>query len=323
MKALNYSDIYLVPKYSELITRSDADISVEFCGERFKASWLPANMKSSINEIWAKWLSENDYFYIYHRFGDILKFIKDAQEWKLISISVGVKEDDKKLIKKISSEKDDENFTYLVDFITIDVAMGHHKLVKDMISFIRSSYNEAGRICPKIIAGNICTPDAALDLQDWGADAVKVGIANGAVCSTKNATGFMVPMFTAIKNCSDAGIHIPIIGDGGIRENGDIAKSLVAGSALQMVGKMIVECCDSPAEIIYINNVPYKRYFGSASYSNKNYNRHIEGFETDIICSNLTLSQKYQEMKESLQSSISYAGGKDLRAFNSVQYVEV
>ena len=96
-KSLRYQDVYLVPRHSELESRSKADISVDFLGHRFNAPWLPANMESVVDEKVAHWLSENGYFYIMHRFGDTQKFVEKANKegWKTISIGVGVKNEDK------------------------------------------------------------------------------------------------------------------------------------------------------------------------------------------------------------------------------------
>jgi len=175
MTGLNYSDVYLVPKYSELRSRVEADISVEFLGRRFKAPWIPANMSSVISVENAKWLSENGYFYIMHRFGDNYEFIKNASKdnWKLISVSVGVKQQDKDLI--IKCLKDERR----IDYITIDIAHSDSILAKEMIEFIRNSYQKYNFTCPKIIAGNVCTSDGVNNLAEWGADAAKVGIAGG------------------------------------------------------------------------------------------------------------------------------------------------
>jgi len=341
MLALSYQDVYLKPKYSSLVSRGNADISVNFLGRQFKAPWIPANMESVINEDIAKQLSENGYFYIMHRFLDNRKFLQRtrSEAWKLVSISVGVKESDKDLILDIASSK------CRVDFITIDIAHGHSVLVKEMIQFIRTSLPDV-----KIIAGNVCTPDAVRDLNNWGADAVKVGIAGGQACSTKNMTGFHIPMFTCVKDCFERGgkqmqgfsgmqptvAAIPIIADGGIREHGDIAKALVAGATMVMAGSMFAACCDAPGDTIkkivhggeyYFDDEGYaqpkfitkhfKRYYGSASAKQKGEHKHVEGFEIEVPCNGLMYSEKYRELTESLQSSVSYAGGKDLTCFNS------
>jgi GMP reductase len=351
-KALNYSDVYLVPEYSELKSRSEADISVEFLGKRYDSCWLPANMKSVIDVNIAKWLSENNYFYIYHRFGDTLKFLDetiqytpvengmDCKVWKTISISVGVKDVDKKLIRDIVGI--DENnipkfYPRYVSHITIDIANGDSILVKEMIEYIRNACQYAGISCPKIIAGNVCTRQAVWRLKSWGADAVKVGIGGGAACSTKNQTGFHIPMFSCVKDCCDY-TGIPIISDGGIRENGDIAKSLRAGATLTMIGQTLAACIDAPGEDVrkidgyrgagtsngfetIYGEITHKKYYGSASAKNKGENKHVEGFEINLPCNGLTYEQKYQEIKESLQSAVSYSGGKDLNSLKTVKWV--
>lgn len=354
-KSLGYSDVYLVPRHSNLRSRTEADISVEFLGRKFKAPWLPSNMKSVIDEKIAHWLSENDYFYIYHRFDmpPTRYFVENAnrQEWKTISISVGVKNEDKELLQRFVKKG------LRVDFVTIDVAHGDSILVKEMISYIKNLYLFCP-ITPKIIAGNIATPEAVRNLTEWGADAVKVGIAGGAACSTKHQTGFHVPMFSCIKNiCNDSvreftiigcskpyqtikveGAKIPIIADGGIRENGDVSKALAAGATMVMAGSLFAACIDAPGESVYSykeefsscvngphrivkDKVIFKKYHGSASHKEKGSNFFIEGKEIEIRCNGMTFQEKIQELKESLQSSISYGGGFDLTTFKKVCYI--
>lgn len=357
-KALNYSDIYLVPNYSELNSRSEANVSAEFLGRKFKLPVTPANMASVINEDLAKWCSENDYFYIMHRFdGATESLVKRAnkENWKTISISVGVNQIDYEFIEKWAHTS-----LWKIDFITIDVAHGNHLLAKKMIEHIKAHLNPFRKSTTKIIAGNVCTHKAVRDLYKWGADAVKVGIAGGGACSTKNQTGFHIPMFTCVQNCSDLHLDIPfgqnidtvdmrylgkipIIADGGIRENGDFAKALVAGANMVMAGTMFAACTDAPGENVYgikhemytHEGLPYtryvedkglilkKKYFGSASAKQKGENKHVEGFEVELPCNGLTYSAKFQEIKESLQSAVSYAGGKDLSAFSYVKYITV
>ena len=114
---------------------------------------------------------------------------------------------------------------------------------------------------------------------------------------------------------------IPIIADGGIKCNGDIAKALVAGASMVMAGGAFACCSDSPAHGIEIEGVIHKAYFGSASFENKKTNTHIEGILKNVPTCGMDLKSKLIEIKEDLQSSISYAGGKDLTCFQkSVQY---
>lgn len=326
MKYLKYSDIDLTPNYSELYSRADADTSVEFLGKKFALPIIPANMQSVVDMDLARSLSKDGYFYIMHRFGKGLKEVvsqMNKETWNVISVSAGVQMADKKDLVDISKSGQ------RVDYITVDIAHGHCERMKIMIEAIKKFLPDT-----KIIAGNVCTPTAVRDLNSWGADAVKVGIGQGSPCTTKYKTGFTMPMFSCVKKCSNlvsgswednSSEEIPIIADGGVKHNGDIAKALVAGATMAMAGGMFASCSDSPAASSSIGDVPHKAYFGSASAENKGHNNNIEGKLTNIPCNNMTINQKMLEIKQDLQSSISYAGGKDLDAFkdNNVMYVEV
>ena len=325
MKALKYSDIVLVPNYSECTTRSDCDVSVEIAGKKFRLPIIPANMKSVINEQLAKWMSDNDLFYIMHRFDiDIVEFVRrcNEQSWKNISISVGVKEHDEKIIEAIAELK------YRVDFITVDIAHGYSRSMCDMLQFIREKLGDSVRV----IAGNVATRDAVVALNKWGADIVKLGIGQGSPCTTKDKTGFTVPMFTCVRKCHqcyasqeefDAGKRIPVIADGGVACNGDIAKALVAGADLVMAGGLFASCIDSPADVIMVDNMACKGYFGSASFQNKGHRNHIEGKLNKMESNGMSYEKKFEEITQDLQSAVSYAGGGDLSSFNKVGHLEV
>ena len=318
-KSLKYSDICLVPNYSECHSRSDCDTSVSLFGKKFNLPIIPANMKSVIDMDLAKWMSDNQYFYVMHRFNrDLAEDVANAQEWNNISFSVGVKMECKIAIQKIKKRN------HKVDFLTIDIAHGHCLRMKTMINFIRKHLPDT-----KIIAGNVATPQAVRDLSSWGADVVKVGVGQGSPCTTKDKTGFTMPMFSCVKTCSkqysddlEEETSIPIIADGGIGSNGDIAKALVAGATMTMAGGLFAACSDSPACPSLIGGVSHKSYFGSASAENKGHRNHVEGKLNHILCNNMTYERKLNEIKQDLQSAISYAGGQDLSAFKHVQYIE-
>lgn len=324
-KALKYEDICLIPNYTECHSRSDCNTKVNLCGEKFNLPIVPANMKSVIDMNLAKWMSDCNYFYIMHRFDrDLAEDIANSQDWNNISFSVGVKAPDKMAIQKISKRG------HRVDYITIDVAHGHCGRMKAMIKWIKKFLPNT-----KIIAGNVATATAVKDLASWGADVVKVGIGQGSPCTTKDKTGFTMPMFSCVQSCSNVYLggfeeelsdKIPIIADGGIKCNGDIAKSLVAGATMIMAGGMFAACKDSPAASSVINDVPHKAYFGSASAENKGHNNNIEGKLTNICSNGMTYEEKLFEIKQDLQSSISYAGGdqtNNLDIFKEVLYHKV
>ena len=318
MKALKYSDICLIPNYSEVYSRTDCDPSVEFLSKSFMLPIIPANMKSVIDMDLSRALSNDGYFYIMHRFGNGLKdtvLQMNKENWPIISVSMGVKMIDKKDIIALAK------LNQRIDFITIDIAHGHCERMKIAIKCVEKYFPRT-----RIIAGNVTTPEAVKQLYDWGASAVKVGIGQGSPCTTKDKTGFTMPMFTCVQKCSnvmDDDYLIPIIADGGIKCNGDIAKAIVAGANMVMAGGLFAACTDSPAIQSSINDVPHKAYFGSASAENKGHNNNIEGKLTNITCNNMSVGEKLLEITQDLQSSISYAGGNQIYSLNQVQYYEV
>ena len=324
-KALKYSDVSLLPNYSECYHRSDCSTFTYLCGRQFKLPVIPANMKSVINMDIARWMSNNGYFYIMHRFDRNLSDdvgLANSQDWQTISFSTGVKIEDKKDILNISKMPN-----LRVDFLTIDIAHGHSARMKGMIEHVKKHLPDT-----KIIGGNVATAQAVEDLSNWGADIVKVGIGQGSPCTTKDKTGFTMPMFSCTKSCSNiysgpwgdsSDTPVPIIADGGVQCNGDISKAIVAGARMVMAGSLFAACTNSPAISTSVNDTPHKAYFGSASYENKGHNNHIEGKLTHVISNNLTYEEKLFEIKQDLQSAISYAGGDSLKAFKNTQYIEV
>lgn len=305
--ALNYDDVYLVPNYSELESRAKADTSTVLGNTKFKLPVIPSNMETVINEKWAEWLSNNDYFYVMHRFNNItLPFVRKANEsnWRTISISTGVNADSYEELNQIYKDR------LRIDYITIDIAHGHHSKVHSMMAHIRMLFPDVF-----IIAGNVTTPQAVHDLQEWGANAIKVGIGPGKACTTRLQTGFHIPMFTAVKQCTETA-QVPLIADGGIKHYGDVAKALVAGGHMVMCGSLFASCSDSPAPTINGRKV----YYGSASFAAKKENKHVEGTLLELEQS-ISLEEKLNEIKQSLQSSISYAGGTTLSSLKYVDYV--
>lgn len=322
---LHYNDVILTPNYSTCRSRGDVDLrsTPKFLGIDFKSVCIPANMKCVIDFNLAEKLSENNYFYILHRFykySEILEWIDKSQKLKLISISVGVKDEDKRFIDELRKERPKG-----IDCITIDVANGHNILVKQMIEYIRGiNFNFISpcrtfgfKYQPKIIAGNVCTKQAVEDLRFWGADCAKVGISMGGACSTYNTTGVGSPMYTTIQECSKGGI--PIIADGGIREPQDVCKALHAGADMVMIGKNFVACNDSPAEIHEDVDGKFKKvYYGSASATNKGHDNYVEGRESVLVELNgLTYINYMQKLNEAIRSSMSYAGVYTLRDYKN------
>jgi GMP reductase len=309
--AYQYKDVCLLPRYSSLKTRQRAEVSTTFLGKDFKLPVVPSNMRCVINEEHAQWLSEHGYFYVMHRFGvDALEFVRAAQSWKTVSISVGVQETDKYLLEQIVAED------LRLDYVTIDIAHGDSILMKEMLGHISTLALGA-----RIIAGNVCTPEGYRRLVEWGADAVKVGIGGGGVCSTKNKTGFTFPMYSCISHIERVREldDPPIVADGGVREHADIVKAIHAGAEMVMIGGLFSRCIDSPAELLDGQKV----YFGSASQYNKGEYRNVEGVKRTLDLDTMTYAEKLIEIEQDLQSAVSYAGGRNLLDIASAEALRV
>ena len=149
-----------------------------------------------------------------------------------------------------------------VDVIVVDTAHGHSRGVIDQISRIKRLSNEA-----QLIGGNIATADAAKALIDAGADALKVGIGPGSICTTRIVAGVGVPQLTAIESVANAahGQDIPVIADGGIKYSGDLAKAIAAGADVAMIGSLLAGTDESPGEVFLYEGRSYKSYRGMGS----------------------------------------------------------
>lgn len=149
-----------------------------------------------------------------------------------------------------------------VDVIVVDTAHGHSQGVLDRVRWIKANYPQV-----QVIGGNIATASAALALKEAGADAVKVGIGPGSICTTRIVAGVGVPQLTAIANVADAlkGSGVPVIADGGIRYSGDISKAVAAGASVVMVGGLFAGTEESPGEVELFQGRSYKAYRGMGS----------------------------------------------------------
>ena len=312
MDIFDYDNVLLLPRKCRVESRAECDTSVEFGGRRFKLPAVPANMKTVLDERIAAWLAANGYFYVMHRFDlDNVAFARQMREaGHYVSISSGVKPADRAVIDRLAADG------VGADYITIDIAHGHAESVRQMIEYIKGKLPQAF-----VIAGNVGTPEAVIDLENWGADATKVGIGPGKVCITRMKTGFGTGgwQLSALKWCARVATK-PIIADGGIREHGDIAKSIRFGATMVMVGSMLAGHEESPGQTVEVDGKLYKEYFGSASDFNKGEYKHVEG-KRILEPVKGKLAETLREMQEDLQSSISYAGGTKLADIRKVNYV--
>lgn len=315
MQTFDYEQVQLIPNKCIVKSRKECDASVTLGARTFKIPVVPANMQTVINEELAQKLAREGYFYIMHRFEPEkrLDFVKKMNQLGLYaSISVGVKEDEYAFIDELKASGEP------VAYMTIDIAHGHSDTVVQMIKYIKKQLPDTF-----VIAGNIATPEAVRDLENAGADATKVGVGPGRVCITKIKTGFGTAgwQLSAVRLCAKTA-RKPIIADGGIRTHGDIAKSYRFGADMVMIGSLLAAHEESPGETVVEDGVTYQEYFGSASQFQKGEYKNVEGKKI-LLESRGSIFSTLKEMEEDLQSSISYAGGKDLGAIRTVDYMIV
>jgi GMP reductase len=311
----DYNQMNLVPRQCIVESRSNCDASIDFGGRRFALPVIPANMECVIDTKLAVKLASAGYFYIMHRFANqTLEFATAMKTHGLfISISVGVGKESYELLEELVKHE------LIPDYITIDIAHGHAVSVQKMITWIRAHL-------PRhvfIIAGNVSTADAVRDLETWGADAIKVGIGPGSACTTYNVTGFgsRGTQASVVAQCAAAARSAVIIADGGIKEPGDIAKSLALGARMVMVGGMFSALIDSPGNTVELDGRQYKEFWGSASVHATGKKDRIEGTKNLVPMKSRTVLDEMTYLTECLQSAISYGGGCDVSCFREITWI--
>ena len=221
-----------------------------------------------------------------------------------------------------------------VDVITIDTAHGHSKGVVDKLKEVKSKYPKL-----QVIVGNVATGDGAKYLADAGADAVKVGIGPGSICTTRIIAGVGVPQLYAVYECAKAleGTGIPVIADGGIKHTGDIAKALAAGANAVMAGSLFAGVEESPGETIIYEGRKFKSYRGMGSIEameQGSKDRYFQDVEDDIkklvpegivgrVPFKGTLEEVMYQYIGGLRASMGYTGSPNIETLQKAQFVQI
>jgi len=331
-QGFDYKDICLVPQKCVVESRKDCDVSVQFGPRKFILPTVPANMPAVVDQDFCTMLAKRDMYYVMHRFGtNVYEFMRYMEHNRLYtSISIGIKQQDKDLMDGLWRSE------LSPDYVTIDVANCWSDRCKDVAKIVKYYHPDTF-----LTVGNVATPEAVVDIESWGTvDAIKVGIAGGAACTTKNKTGFRVPMVNSLLNCGDVAT-LPIIACGGVGGPGDVAKALACGATMVMAGKYWAQCnesagqgvdkfgkscaalgydCDGFEIPMAKSSYSHKLYYGNASNNNKDERRNIEGTSV-VVEVRGSLDDLIGEMIDSLQSAVSYAGGTDLKALYGVEMI--
>jgi IMP dehydrogenase len=305
-EALSFHDVLLVPKYSDIASRSKIDIGNHLGKNINLALPVISSPMDTITELeMAKCLHYHGGLGIVHRYNTIAEQAAIIKSFNLgcargnIGAAVGVTGDfEERACAAVDAG---------ANIICIDVAHGHHSSVKVALETLRGVFG--GDI--HIMAGNVATLEGFNELADWGADSIRVGIGGGSICSTRVQTGHGIPTFQSILECSRSSRDAKIIADGGIRSNGDIVKALAAGADFVMLGSMLAGTTESPGEIFHSKNKKYKVYRGMASKAAQDDWRGKssapEGISTTIPFKG-AVENILDNMIGNLQSGFSYSG---------------
>jgi IMP dehydrogenase len=258
-RGLTFDDVLLIPRHSEISSRFNPQLESNLTRNfKIKTPIISANMDTVTEHEMAIKMSQLGGLGILHRFmtsDEQVKQVKLVRQYVKplglpVAASIGVKEE--------GMRRADSLVDAGVDILTIDIAHGDSVMMFEILNYVKKKY-------PKIdiIAGNTATPEGVRGLVEHGADAVKIGIGPGSMCTTRIITGCGVPQLTAIAMCFNEAkkYNVPVIADGGIKTSGDIVKAFAAGASTVMLGSMLSGCLETPGEI----EGGRKRYRGMAS----------------------------------------------------------
>ena len=256
-RGMTFDDVLIVPNKSEVKSRRDPSLKTQLT-KRFSVNmpFISANMDTVTEAEMAIAMSNFGGVGILHRFMTTEDQVKQARLVKeagatVIAASIGVNKEEEQRARGLIEAG--------VEIITVDIAHGHSTLMIDTIKMLKDKFGTK----IDVIAGNVATPEACEELIEAGADAVKVGIGPGSMCTTRIITGAGVPQLTAIAWCAQVANEkgIPLIADGGIKTSGDIVKALAAGAQTVMMGSLLSGTLETPGPVHYGK----KQYRGMAS----------------------------------------------------------
>lgn len=294
-QSLTYDDISLIPtEISRIKSRTEASTNCSFLGLKLNVPVISSPMDSVTGIEMAKELTNLGSLGIVNRFDSSLDAVLNAKNGKGIkAVSIALNTE-LKVVEKIAEKK------YL---ICIDTANANNKEVLKKTELIKKKFDV------KVIVGNIAHGASLDELENAGADAVRVGIGSGSVCTTSIQTGIGIGQVSSLLNIFyarlDKKLKIKIIADGGVKSPGDVAKAISLGADVVMLGRMLSGTRETPGEVIKYNGQLWKKYRGSASFGVKMRNEFIEGEET-MVAYKGAVKNVIDGISDGLKSSMSY-----------------
>ena len=310
-EAVTYDDMLLVPQYSDITSRGEVDIGNNL-GHRDLSLPIIASPMDTVSEAsMALAMDKAGGLAVLHRYNTITEQQQMAKEvvnytdWSgQVAAAIGVTGD--------FMERTEALIAAGVDVLCIDVAHGHHILMKKALQQLRNEYDNH----IYIIAGNVCTLEGINDVADWGANAVRCNIGGGSICSTRLVTGHGLPGLQTIFDCARTDRNVKIIADGGIKTSGDIVKALAAGADFVMCGSLLAGTQESPGQIVTLpDGTRAKEYRGMASrVAQMDWRKKSstpEGVASYIPYKG-SVVDILQDLRGGIQSGLSYTGARTI-----------
>ena len=312
-EGLTYNDVLLEPQYSDIRSRTEVNIGSALDGPyAYVPLALPiiaSPMDTVSEEEMGVAMWQEGGLAVIHRYNTIDRQIEIMDHIIVLcqanaAAAIGTSGDYL------------ERATALYDvgtrILCVDVAHGHHILMKEALHELRDCFGDSVHI----MAGNVATLEGYNDLVDWGADSVRCNIGGGSICSTRVQTGHGVPGLQTIIDCARSDRNAPIIADGGIRNSGDIVKALAAGADFVMLGSLLSGTDETPGDIINTRKGKFKAYRGMASKDAqidwRGRASSLEGVATTVRCKG-AVEDILAELARGIRSGLSYSGARSIK----------
>jgi IMP dehydrogenase len=309
---LCFDDVLLVPQYSDITSRKEISLATNIGKLLLNTPIVSSPMDTVTESEMAGALSNQGGLGIIHRYNSIenqVKLVRGAIEKTRaealghIGAAIGVTGDYIERAQALEKAG--------VSVICVDIAHGHHCLMRHALKTLRNTLGYDIHI----MAGNVATLAAFNDLADWGANSIRVGIGGGSICSTRIQTGHGMPTLQSIINCSKSDRNACLIADGGIKNSGDIVKALASGADAVMLGSLLAGTIESPGEVLNSPSGKMKIYRGMASKeAQKDWRGKTSGVEgvSSTVEYKGPVNQILDTLEDGIRSGLSYSGCRSI-----------
>ena len=313
-EGLCFDDVLLEPQYSDIESRREIELNntlkIDEFNIPFKLPVVSSPMDTVTETDMALALASRGCLGVIHRYNTIehqCDIVKQTSPYGVVGAAIGITGD--------YYERAAELVKSGAEVLCLDVAHGHHVMVKKALEVLKSNFNTI-----HIMAGNVATLQAFNDLADWGADSIRCGIGGGSICTTRIQTGHGKPTLQTIIDCAKSDRDVKLIADGGIKNSGDIVKALAAGADFVMLGSLFAGTDEAPGDTVFQGGVKHKVYRGMASREAQNAWRgrtsSLEGVAS-VVPYKGSVMKIIDELEKGIRSGLSYSGARNITEFQS------